>query len=187
MPRLVAQSEYVFGERLHQIRALLTPFASRVPRLQVRADKDASGLQVISATDDFDASQSARDRLFQTDRPMIFAQYFEMWQPDIQFRNFHLFRSYFHLFRISNKDIRDQLFCLHADPEEEVESCQGKAKAGPHFHILVENGRLGSLAKAHLPLCYLNIEHVLNSVERFDEALASAFELVREEILVRFE
>jgi hypothetical protein len=109
-----------------------------------------------------------------------------LWTPDVTCRYYHLEKSYFHLYAIPNKDERDELICLHADPEEPTNTPQGRVKASIHVHVKSKEPRLQSVAKSHLPFCYLTVDEVLRSLASFDEALLQAVAVMRQEVLDRY-
>jgi hypothetical protein len=174
------------GDREKRIRQLLREIVGNMKTLQVRGQKDASGGHIISASDAFSADVSPRDRLFRTTSPRLFGQYMELWVPDRDSRVYHLKLSYLHLVATPTRNDRDELFCLHSDPEEPLEEHGGRVKASLHFHVETKEDRLLPLAKSHLPLCYGTVESVLASAESFDKALLEAVRIVRTEVVDRF-
>jgi hypothetical protein len=185
MPRLLIKTEELFSKRTNQIRSLVKSVASAPSQLQIRVQKHALG-HIICVSDLFSAHDSPTERLFQTTSNVLYGQYYEIWVPDKNARNHHLFQNYFHLFALPTKTQRDQLFCLHSEPEEPLDQMQNRVKATPHIHVKTKEERLLPIAKAHLPISYSTTESVLKSINDFDKVFTEAITVIRHEVVDRY-
>lgn len=186
MPRLVMTSRDFFRhERVKQIRRVVRDVALDVKNLQIRPDKHPLGY-IISVSDSFSADTSPSDRLFKTTVDRLYAQYYEIWKPGERERTYYLYQNYFHLYSLPSKSERDQLFCLHAEPEEPFVPMIHRVKSTPHIHVKVKEDRLAPVASAHLPVCYSTTEDVLKSLQTFDKTFTEALAVIRHEVINRF-
>jgi hypothetical protein len=110
----------------------------------------------------------------------------ELWAPDARCANYYLFCCRFHLLAAPHQSERDELFCLHSDPEESLNTHEGRAKASLHIHVETKEPRLLPIAKSHFPLYYANASEMLASLTAFDTALQTGMLIVQREVLDRF-
>lgn len=185
MPRLVLKTPELFSRRIAQIRAMVRGIAADPKNLQIRSQKHPLG-QIISVSDSFSADAPPTDRLFRTTSELLYGQYYEIWQPDRAERNYHLYQNYFHLYSLPSKTERDQLFCLHAEPEEPFQPLVHRVKSTPHIHVKVKEDRLAPVSKAHFPICYSTTEAVLKSLQVFDKTFTEALDVIRHEVVDRY-
>lgn len=174
-----------FSARSNKVRVIIRSVASDVRNLQIRTQKHPLG-QIISVSDSFSAEASPIDRLFKTTSEYLYAQYYEIWQPTDKGRKYHLYQNYFHLYSLPSKTERDQLFCLHTEPEEPLQPMIHRVKSTPHVHVIVKEDRLAPMSSAHLPVCYSTTEDVLRSLQTFDKIFAEALEVIQHEVVARF-
>lgn len=185
MPRLVVKTSELFSRRIDQIRAVVRGLASDPNHLQIRPQKHPLG-QIVSVSDSFSADEMPTDRLFRTTSDLLYGQYYEIWQPDSSGRNYHLYQNYFHLYSLPSRTERDQLFCLHTEPEEPFQPMVNRVKSTPHIHVNIKEDRLAPVAKAHLPVCYSTTETVLKSLQIFDRTFTEALDVIRHEVVDRY-
>lgn len=185
MPRLAIPTASLFQKRVASIKDMLRAVTSDPGNLQVRPQKHPVG-QIISASDHFSADESPTERSFRTSSGLLYAQYYELWASDEKGAKHHLYQNYFHLFTLPEKSTRDQLFCLHAEPEWSLATLADKVKAAPHVHVIAKEERLCNFSKAHLPICYTTAESVLASLDCFDHEFSEALRVIKEEVIDRF-
>ena len=185
MPRLAVKTSELFSRRIDQIRAVVRGVAADPRGLQIRPQKHPLG-QIIAVSDSFRSDAPPTDRLFRTTSELLYGQYYEIWQPDGQGRTYHLYENYFHLYSLPTKTERDQLFCLHTEPEEPFQPMVHRVKSTPHIHVNVREDRLAPVSKAHLPVCYSTTEAVLKSLQVFDKTFTEALEVIRHEVVDRY-
>lgn len=185
MPRLVLKTSDLFSQRSDQVRAVVRGLVADPNTLQIRPQKHTLG-QIISVSDSFSADASPTDRLFKTTSGFLYGQYYEIWKPDGRGQSYHLFQNYFHLYSLPSKTERDQLFCLHTEPEEPMAPLERRVKSTPHIHVKIKEDRLAPISKAHLPVCYSTTEAILKSLQTFDRTFTEALEVIRHEVIDRF-
>ncbi|HXY36592.1 MAG TPA: hypothetical protein VEI07_20320 [Planctomycetaceae bacterium] len=185
MPRLALRSDEFFSRRTDRIRELLVATAADPEHLHIQPHRHSVG-QIISVSDHFSEKLPPQDQLFATSSRQLYAQYYEIWRFDAKQRYVHLYQTYFHLYAIPSRNERDQLFCLHAEPEEPIDEIQGRLKATPHIHVKSKESRLLPIAKAHLPGCYAAPDRVLRSLADFDTAFADTIAIVKHEVINRY-
>ena len=172
--------------RRDQIRTHLRQVARNPDLLNVTGQKLRNGGHIIAASSTTDATASPTDRLFKTQLCPLYGQYYEIWTPDRDSRHFHPEQIFFHLYSLPDRDKRDQIFCLHAEPQKSLVDHAGRVKASPHIHVKSKEDRLNRIAKSHFPFYYSTAETVLETLEAFDTAWSAAIEIVRREVIERF-
>jgi hypothetical protein len=185
MPRLVMKSQDFFTLRDRQVRLLIRDIAEDVRGLQIRPHRHALG-HIISVSDSFSSDASPADHLFRTTSEQLYGQYYEIWRPDSAGKIYHMYQNYFHLYALQSKSERDQLFCLHSEPEEPFQPIIHRVKSTPHIHVKVKEARLAPMSSAHLPVCYSTTEAVLKSIQAFDTTFTEALRVIRHEVIDRF-
>ena len=164
---------------------MVSSIAAVSKNLQMRPQKHPLG-QIFAVSDSFSADAPPNERLFKTTSDYLYGQYYEIWKPDGHGRNYYLFQNYFHLYSLPSKNERDQLFCLHTEPEEPFEPIASRVKSTPHIHVNVKEDRLAPLSKAHFPICYSTTEAVLRSLQVFDKVFSEALGVIRHEVVDRY-
>jgi len=185
MPRLTLPAADFFGERPRSIRRLVHGLAALAKRLQIRPQKHSLG-QIIAVSDSYGAKDPPTERLFRTISDSLYGQYYEIWCPNSAATSYHLHQNYFHLYSLPSRTERDQLVCLHSEPEEPFQPMASRVKCGPHIHVNAKEPRLLPIAKAHLPVCYSDTENVLGTLRSFDERFQEALDVIRHEIVDRY-
>jgi hypothetical protein len=114
----------------------------------------------------------------------IFANYYEVWQPQVGSANYELERAYLHLHRKLSRDDRDmQILCLHCDPALSPGSASYIYKRGPHLHI---GGAAPNIDRAHVSLCIGDAELGGADLDTLTFKLAAAVEMISEEFFPHY-
>lgn len=176
-----------WGDRPQEIQSILQILAPKKGELYVRwAVGGYHGGHLIEAWDRRYWNDRPANKLFATSCGLLWGQYYEIWGQDEGTASRYLDRSFLHLYVLTPQLERDEVFCLHAEPQESLTEHAGRVKASLHVHFEAKEERLQTLAKAHIPLCYLTVKQVLASPQAFDDALRKAMRIVKYEILDRY-
>ena len=142
--------------------------------------KKQDGGKVIAAHGKITRLEDYRDWKFRTLAKDIWCQYFEIWKPTNDEKEFYLFRAYLHLFQTDRSTHSMKEFvCVHCDPEE----VQNRYKQGPHLHI--KNAE-EPIPQCHFPLNYCNLDTVLYSIDTLTESIEKAIEILTVEVVNRY-
>ena len=186
MPTITLNAEE-FSQRGQSIRNLLRPISriSSGPATQIRQ----SFRQAIIGTHDGTPSISGyRDWRFSTGHSGMSARYFEIWVPeDVRAELWYLHNAYLTIFRRPHPQAEEnELLSLHCDPEEldDEDDCKAIYKRGPHLHIKAAEE---PIPKSHLALARGHLSQVLSSSADLTEALGWSIQMIKDEILDRFQ
>lgn len=118
-----------------------------------------------------------REWRFDTEISNITCSYHEMWEP-IEKGNYFLFRAYFHIY----KDGKEYLL-LHCDPNEVENPAalnQYLYKRSPHLHVSVAEQ---PIPHSHIALNNSTLEHVLSSIDNFNQVMKTHIEMMKLEFI----
>ena len=141
-----------------------------------------SGQMTIVVSDRYITSNQISVFDFRTTSKLLKASYYEVWVKYDNFNHF-LSKAYFHLYRTDNEyleTVREdgEYILLHCDPNEEGN--HRDYKRSPHIHI--EEAKF-PINKAHFALNLMNLNEILSSKEKLDNALKVAITMLKEQVI----
>ena len=144
------------------------------------SDFRAGGMwQVIGIHDGSPPSQKYDSWRFATKHPRFRAQYYERWMR-FDNNNYYLERAYLHLYLTERSQPEERPYILlHCDPNEDEDSEHYIYKRNPHIHIQVAEQ---PIPHSHFALCLVNIDDVLSSLDKFDDALEHILFMVIDQV-----
>ena len=169
----------VLYSRGQKIRRLLKAI-SRDPDGPAWESKGKMQEIVLAAHGGAVISQRYVDWRFPTTNPNFSAQYFERWEKH-ENNLYFLERSYLHLYWLDDFGTAEKEYILlHCDPNEPEDADHYIYKRNPHLHISVAEQ---PIPHSHFALCLSNIDDVLSSIDRLDDALGHILLMLRDQVL----
>lgn len=172
--------------RTGEIRRLLCPLSSDPRGPACRPGPATQGI-LFGAFGPGPAHGPVRDWRFRTSFRSYFGNYFEHWLPSGNATDEHVLeRAYLTIYRTERTEsgIEKEIVGLHCDPTIPAGAPFARYKRGPHLHLKEAKA---PLPRAHIALNLLSLDRILTSVDELAEALSSGIDLVREELLGRYE
>lgn len=117
---------------------------------------------------------------FKTLNKSFYAEYFERWIYKEAKDIWRLERAYLHIKKIIDHNNLIDYLALHCDPLIMKDENHYIYKVGPHLHIECAEY---PIPKSHFALFLIDIEKILASVDDLTEALSTAIQMIKEQVL----
>jgi hypothetical protein len=182
MPRIVIESDKL-ANRGRSFNNLLGPLVkSSKQGLAYYRWSLGDGVYAITAYNG-KLTLNFNEARFSTSVANFDGQYFEIWMPVDRRKmdQWYLNRAYLNIYNRTKEYV-----CLHCDPEDDKDDVKTKAcyKQSPHIHIKIEHQ---SISKSHIAIAHGFLDKVYSSYDDFFNSIRNGVELIRDEILNRYE
>lgn len=165
-------AEKEIEKRRRVVQRIVFPLTGRA--VEVNMKSAFSGLTVLTGT----RKDSVAESVERCRARNIFVNYYEHWSFGWSRDRGRLERMYMHLYRSDSPEELEELLALHCDPGKEIRKTQERCKFGPHFHVI---GGGNIFQKCHIPLAYLNINDVMQSLDTLTGSFKEFVQVVEDE------
>jgi hypothetical protein len=135
---------------------------------------------IFGISDGYETGVNFTEWRFKTLCENIKGNYHEIWINHGN-GNYFLYRSYFHLYKVSESDKTEaEYILLHCDASEPDDTPHSIYKQSPHIHIEVAEN---PVPKMHFALYNGRVKETLKGIDSFNQALKESIEMINDQVM----